>query len=121
MLPPLDSGNTVELGQRLIEERILGIEQFQYRAVLLQDILEETFRLSHHVPPDLLVKDALCKPLVAFPEDTPHINIQSAEITRLQPLANKIPDHPIGLAVSQHPVNLRSQIVTQLPPRGQFE
>ena len=54
-------------------------------------------------------------------EDRPRVDRDPFHVAGLEPLADEVPDEPLGTYVREHPADLRLQVLPQLPARRQAE
>ena len=84
------AGDAVVLRQRVVQERIVGIEDVEHRAVVLEQVGEELDRLFVHRPAQTDERGKV--PIALF--------IEVIEIVDVQPLAGKFGRQPSGPGVA---------------------
>ena len=87
------------LRQPLVEERVVGIQQFHHAAILAHDVLEEQLGLA---------LEALAQALVELGEDV-RIGLLLREIAQVEPLPGEIRDQRFGARIVQHAPHLLVQ------------
>ena len=88
--------HAVVLRQALIEERVVGPQQVEHAAVLLDDALEKELGLLTEGPPQIVVEH----------REHPPIGHNRGEIPQIQPLSGEVVDQRFRARVRQHPPNL---------------
>src|SRR5262249_31343455 len=98
-LRAVDATNAVVLGQPLIKESVVRVQQLEYAAVLAQDAFEKQFGLAPERLPQALVKNG---------EDV-RVGRDAFEISEVQPLPAEVADEGLRARIVEHPADLLLQ------------
>ena len=109
---PGHAGDAVVLGQRFVQERVVGVEDVQHRAVVLEQVGEELDRLLVHRAAQAGERGEV--PLALF--------VEVLEVVDVQPLAGELGGQPARLGIAQHPPRLGGEHFRLVQPaiRGGF-
>ena len=95
-LGPRDSRDAVKAGQALVEEGVIGVQQLEHAAVILDDIPNKQLGLAAH---------RLAQALVEHREAL-QVRPDHVDILELEPLPGEILDQRGRLLIAQHPFDL---------------
>ncbi len=96
---PSNVGDAVEVGQSLVQERVVGAEEIGDGAIVANDGLKEEPGLQLHVVAQFVVEvRELCR-----------IRLDTCEIAGLQPLAGEIFDQRARFGIEKHAVDLGAE------------
>ena len=93
---PAHAGDAVVLGQRLVEERVVGVEDVEHRAVALEEVGEEPDRFLVHRAAE--ADEGREVPLALL--------VERVEVVDVQPLAGELGRQAADLVVLEHPPRL---------------
>ena len=111
----LDPFDPIKLCKPLIEERVLGIQQFFDRTVIRNKVLIQSSRLLPHSFSDLPIERSFCLFKAIGPQDRSDIRLGFMNVTRLKPLPDKIFDSSFqSPLLANHAFKLLFQLLMQL-------
>ncbi len=96
-----DARDSVVPGEALVHVRVVGGEQLDHRSVLLHDVREEQFGLTHHRVGERLIEVGVAQ----------RVRMDLVQVLEAEPLARESRPECLGPGVGQHAQHLALQLV----------